>query len=75
VALIKTATLTRPTIAQPPAARTDTRQEAHTKTMSHISTVTPIFSELGLNPKLLEALAQQGYTSPTPIQAQAFPFC
>lgn len=41
--------------------------------MSHISPVAPIFSELGLNPKLLEALAEQGYTTPTPIQAQAIP--
>jgi ATP-dependent RNA helicase RhlE len=41
--------------------------------MSHISPVAPIFSELGLNPKLLDALAQQGYTTPTPIQAQAIP--
>ncbi len=41
--------------------------------MSHISTVTPTFAELALNPKLLEALAQQGYTTPTPIQAQAIP--
>jgi ATP-dependent RNA helicase RhlE len=41
--------------------------------MSHISPVAPIFSELGLNPKLLEALTAQGYTSPTPIQAQAIP--
>jgi ATP-dependent RNA helicase RhlE len=41
--------------------------------MSHIAAITPTFAELGLNPKLLEALAQEGYTTPTPIQAQAIP--
>jgi ATP-dependent RNA helicase RhlE len=42
--------------------------------MSHLSTIAPTFAELGLNPKLLAALAQEGYTTPTPIQAQAIPF-
>jgi len=31
------------------------------------------FDELGLAPELLRALADQGYTEPTPIQAQAIP--
>jgi superfamily II DNA/RNA helicase len=31
------------------------------------------FSELGLSPKVLEAVAAAGFTSPTPIQAQAIP--
>ena len=31
------------------------------------------FSELGLNADLLKALAAEGYTTPTPIQAQAIP--
>ncbi|EKE86833.1 DEAD/DEAH box helicase, partial [Idiomarina xiamenensis] len=31
------------------------------------------FSELGLCPNILDALARQGYTEPTPIQAQAIP--
>jgi ATP-dependent RNA helicase RhlE len=31
------------------------------------------FSELGLEPRLLSALANEGYTNPTPIQAQAIP--
>ena len=31
------------------------------------------FSELGLNPKVLEAVAAAGYDEPTPIQAQAIP--
>jgi ATP-dependent RNA helicase RhlE len=32
-----------------------------------------LFSELPLRPELLQALADQGYTTPTPIQAQAIP--
>ncbi len=31
------------------------------------------FNELGLDPALLKALASEGYTQPTPIQAQAIP--
>ncbi|QBY52185.1 DEAD/DEAH box helicase [Cupriavidus oxalaticus] len=31
------------------------------------------FSELGLSEKIVRAVAEQGYTSPTPIQAQAIP--
>ncbi|MCB9840017.1 MAG: DEAD/DEAH box helicase, partial [Phycisphaeraceae bacterium] len=31
------------------------------------------FSNLGLSPLLLRALAQEGYTTPTPIQAKAIP--
>jgi ATP-dependent RNA helicase RhlE len=31
------------------------------------------FSELGLMPELLQAVAEGGYTEPTPIQAQAIP--
>jgi ATP-dependent RNA helicase RhlE len=31
------------------------------------------FSHLGLSPELLRAIAEQGYTSPTPIQKQAIP--
>ncbi|NDB70220.1 MAG: DEAD/DEAH box helicase, partial [Methylocystaceae bacterium] len=31
------------------------------------------FSELGLSPKVLEAVEASGYTTPTPIQAQAIP--
>jgi len=32
------------------------------------------FEELGLSPKLLSAIADAGYTTPTPIQAGAIPF-
>ena len=31
------------------------------------------FDHLGLSPELLRAVAQQGYTEPTPVQAQAIP--
>ncbi len=31
------------------------------------------FSELNLNPKILKSLADKGYSTPTPIQAQAIP--
>src|SRR6202035_4596760 len=31
------------------------------------------FSELGLSPELLQAVADAGYTTPTPIQHQAIP--
>ncbi|MEZ5998696.1 MAG: DEAD/DEAH box helicase, partial [Hyphomonas sp.] len=31
------------------------------------------FSDLGLNPLLLKAIAETGYETPTPIQAQAIP--
>ena len=31
------------------------------------------FAELGLSPELLRALTEEGYTQPTPIQAQAIP--
>jgi ATP-dependent RNA helicase RhlE len=31
------------------------------------------FAELGLRPELLKAVAEQGYTEPTPIQVQAIP--
>ena len=31
------------------------------------------FAELGLSPELLRAVAEAGYTTPTPIQAQAIP--
>ncbi len=42
--------------------------------MSIITPIAPSFNDLGLNPKLLESLAQEGYTTPTPIQAQAIPY-
>ncbi|MCZ3141007.1 DEAD/DEAH box helicase, partial [Acinetobacter baumannii] len=31
------------------------------------------FDSFGLDPRVLRALSEQGYTKPTPIQAQAIP--
>ena len=31
------------------------------------------FEALGLSPEILRAVAESGYTTPTPIQAQAIP--
>jgi superfamily II DNA/RNA helicase len=36
-------------------------------------TVQTTFEDLGLGPEILQALAESGYTHPTPIQAQAIP--
>jgi ATP-dependent RNA helicase RhlE len=36
-------------------------------------TMTMTFDQLGLSPEILRAIADQGYTEPTPIQAQAIP--
>ncbi|MDH3919102.1 MAG: DEAD/DEAH box helicase, partial [Rhodospirillales bacterium] len=32
------------------------------------------FDDLGLSPKVLQAIADAGYTTPTPIQEQAIPY-
>src|SRR5881227_1802276 len=32
------------------------------------------FSDLGLTPELLRAVADQGYTEPTPVQRESIPF-
>jgi ATP-dependent RNA helicase RhlE len=42
---------------------------AHTKETSHLTQ----FTDLGLNASILKALTAKGYTTPTPIQAQAIP--
>ncbi len=42
-------------------------------TNNKLMTETVNFDALGLAPELLKALAESGYTSPTPIQAQAIP--
>ena len=31
------------------------------------------FDQLGLSPELIRAVAQQGYTEPTPVQSKAIP--
>ena len=37
------------------------------------ASITATFAEIGLHPSLLQAVANTGYTTPTPIQAQALP--
>ena len=46
------------------------RVAAYAKEAAHMSKT---FDTFGLNPALLQALASEGYTTPTPIQAQAIP--
>jgi ATP-dependent RNA helicase RhlE len=46
------------------------RVAAYAKEAAHMSKT---FDTFGLNPALLQALASEGYTIPTPIQAQAIP--
>ena len=43
------------------------------KEMHLTNTTSTTFADLGLNNELLKALAAEGYTTPTPIQAQAIP--
>jgi len=43
------------------------------KDMHLVATTSTTFSGLGLNAELLKALSTEGYTTPTPIQAQAIP--
>lgn len=42
-------------------------------TTDMVASDSPSFSTLGLAPELLRALTESGYTTPTPIQAQAIP--
>ena len=41
--------------------------------MSDTETTTPSFTELGLKGPVLDAVHDAGYTTPTPIQAEAIP--
>jgi superfamily II DNA/RNA helicase len=44
-----------------------------TENVTPTPTPTPVFADLGLNPNLLQSVESSGYTTPTPIQAQAIP--
>jgi hypothetical protein len=44
-----------------------------TSTSTTTPTTNTTFTDLNLNPLLLKALTSEGYTTPTPIQAQAIP--
>src|ERR1043165_10502 len=48
---------------------TSPRVSAHRKTTLTLTQ----FTDLGLNASILKALTDKGYTTPTPIQAQAIP--
>ena len=43
------------------------------RTFRRVSNIETSFENLGLAPELLRAIAEQGYTQPTPIQSQAIP--
>src|SRR5690606_20926380 len=55
-----------PRAGRQPSSMTDT-------THTHTDTPTARFSDFGLHPSILQAVADTGYTTPTPIQAQAMP--
>ncbi|OWT71360.1 MULTISPECIES: DEAD/DEAH box helicase [unclassified Achromobacter] len=42
-------------------------------TPADIATPAPTFADFGLHPSLLQSIADTGYTTPTPIQAEAIP--
>lgn len=42
-------------------------------TITDVAVTLPKFSELGLDPKVAQAVEEKGYTRPTPIQAEAIP--
>ena len=55
----------RPNTPQPPVpARIPTQPPV---------AISPAFAALGLAPELLRAVAQEGYTEPTPVQREAIP--
>ncbi len=56
------------TIAGAEAGPTDSSPET-----TNPSTPEPRFEDLGLSPSVLNAVAESGYTTPTPIQAQGIP--
>jgi len=53
-----------------PRARAETLAPPHEKALPIVTTT---FQDLGLAKPLLQALATEGYTNPTPIQAKAIP--
>ncbi len=46
---------------------------SNTQTAIQPELAVPTFAEIGLHPALLQAVSDTGYTTPTPIQAQALP--
>ena len=63
----------RTALAHGPAGRAAfVRRPGHSADLMKVPQLTS-FTDLKLNPALLKALDGEGYTSPTPIQAQAIP--
>jgi ATP-dependent RNA helicase RhlE len=52
---------------------TNTTVDTKTPTESSDSPVSITFADFGLDPRVQKAIGEQGYTIPTPIQAQAIP--
>ncbi len=52
---------------------TDTSTMTMTTTQDQAPAAEQTFESFGLDPRILRALTEQGYTKPTPIQAQAIP--
>ncbi len=59
-------------VASPPGPELAQSERAASR-RPYLMGSTPSFAELGLRPELLRAVADAGYTTPTPIQAQAIP--
>jgi superfamily II DNA/RNA helicase len=52
---------------------TNTTVDTNTPTESSDSPVSITFADFGLDPRVQKAIGEQGYNTPTPIQAQAIP--
>lgn len=52
----------------------DVPTAVETKAITSVSTTNASsFSDLGLEPRILQAIAKENFTSPTPVQAKAIP--
>ena len=58
-------------VAQPPVSGADDQIVSHA--LDQPAPVSLTFAEIGLHPSILQAVADTGYTVPTPIQFQALP--
>ena len=72
----------QPPMGQPQSGQISPEQVTHQALPSgqpvavstdEVAPVVPTFAEIGLHPSILQAVADTGYTVPTPIQAQALP--
>jgi len=51
----------------------DVPEEVNGETKQSIASVPSSFEDLGLDSRLLQAIAKEQYSAPTPIQAKAIP--